>query len=333
MKFTSVIYTLSAVLLLGSSIPLVVAQIPDSQVAGNCKMNSPVNVHSVNDFLAMGHYQQDCRQNLSAAVSAFTQAIRLNPQAEEPYYHRANAYAAMEKYQAAVADYTQVIRKNTGKLGLTSPAYWNRARAYEKLGEKNKAIADLTQLIGNNRHPNAEEYFLRANLYKDLGNKQGAIADYKTAEKFLQQYVDGVFGTGHMDDRNQQMLAQVRNELTNLGVEVTIPKTTTGDILRTIADLEVERALNLARFMSQHPQILYFDTQLQGLYEQLDNTQPQIDQAVVKNLIANAAYEKMDTLKTERSQLLTKYTLDSPIISMIDRQTSELESLINRNKF
>ncbi len=333
MKFTSVIYTLSAVLLLGSSIPLVVAQIPDSQLSEDCKIQVPTNPHSVKDFLAIGHYQQDCRQNLQAAVSAFTQAMRLNPQAEEPYYHRANAYAAMENYQAAVADYTQVIQKNTGRLGLTSSAYWNRARAYEKLGEKTKAVSDLTQLIGNNRFPNAEEYFFRANLNKDLGYKQSAIADYKVAEKILQQYLDGVFGTGHMDDRNQQMLDQTRKELANLGVAVTIPEVTTGSILRTIANTEVERALNLATFISSHPKIKHFDTQLQDLYKQLANTQPQVDQGVVKNLISNAAYEKMDSLKIERSQLLTKYTLDSPVIAMIDRQTTELESLIDRNKF
>jgi len=333
MKFTSVIYTLSAVLLLGSSIPLVVAQIPDSQLSEDCKMQVPANPYSVKDFLAMGHYQQDCRQDLQAAVSAFTQAMRLNPQAEEPYYHRANAYAAMENYQAAVADYTQVIKKNTGRLGLTSSAYWNRARAYEKLGEKTKAISDLTQLIGNNRHPNPDEYFMRANLNKDLGYKQSAISDYKVAEKLLQQYLDGVFGTGHMDDRNQQMLNQVRNELANLGVAVTIPEVTTGSILRTIANTEVERALNLAKLQSQHPVVQNLDTQLQDLYEQLDNTQPKVDQAVVKNLISNAGYEKIDTLKIERSQLLTKDNPDSLIIAVIDRQISELESLIDRNKF
>ncbi|BAT53245.1 TPR repeat protein [Nostoc sp. NIES-3756] len=333
MKFTSVFYTLSALLLLGSSIPLVVAQIPNSQLSPDCQMPRPANLYSVNDFLAMGHFQQDCLKDLSAAVSTFIRAIKLNPYAEEPYYHRANAYAAMENYQAAVADYTQVIKKNTGRLGLTSPAYWNRARAYEKLGEKTKAISDLTQLIGNNRSPNPDEYFLRANLYKDLGNKQSAVADYKVTEKLLQQYLDGVFGTGHMDDRNQQMLDQTRKELASMGVAVTIPKVTTGSILRTIATTEVERALNLATFISSDPKIQYFDTQLEDLYQQLAITQPQVDQRVVKSLISNAAYEKMDSLKIERLQLLTKYTPDNPVIAMIDRQTTELESLIRRNKF
>ncbi|BCL38818.1 hypothetical protein NSMS1_52650 [Nostoc sp. MS1] len=296
-------------------------------------MPRPATLNSVNDFLAMGHFQQDCLKDVSAAVSTFTQAIKLNPYAEEPYYHRANAYAAMENYQAAVADYSKVIQKNTGRLGLTSAAYWNRARAYEKLGEKTKAISDLTQLIGNNRGPNADEYVFRANLYKDVGNKQSAIADYKVAEKLLQQYVDGVFDTGYMDDRYQQMLDKTRKELSSMGVAVTIPKVTTGSILRTIATTEVERALNLARFIPSSPNIQYFDTQLEDLYQQLATTQPQVDKSVVKNLISNAAYEKMDSLKTERSQLLAKYTPYHPNIKLIDIQTTELESLIRRNKF
>lgn len=289
MKFTSITYTLSAVLLLGFSIPLVFAQTPDSGLSADCQMPIPPNLNSVDHFLGMGHFQQDCKKDLSAAVAAFSQAIKLNPQAEEPYYHRANSYAAMGNYQAAVTDYTEVIRQNTGRLGFSTGAYWHRARAYEKLGEKQKAISDLTQLIGNNSSLNAEEYLFRANLYKELGNKESAIADYKIAEKLLQQYADGVFHTGMMDTRYEQMLDQVRNELSSMGVAVTVPKTTTGNILRTIAKTEVERALNLARLQSQHPTVKNFDAQLQDLYKQLANTQPQVESGVVKNLIANAA--------------------------------------------
>ncbi|WP_225977435.1 tetratricopeptide repeat protein [Nostoc sp. CENA543] len=92
--------------------------------------------------------------------------IRHNLQAEEPYYHRANSYYNLGNYQAAVVDYTEVIRQNTGKFGFSRGAYWNRARAYEKLGEKQQAIADLTQLIGSSSK-NAEEYLFRGKLYKD----------------------------------------------------------------------------------------------------------------------------------------------------------------------
>ncbi|MBE9050151.1 tetratricopeptide repeat protein [Nostocales cyanobacterium LEGE 11386] len=205
----------SSILLLGFSIPLVVAQIPTSNASSVCQTVKPPYLNTVNDFIGMGHFQEDCQKDSLAAVSSFTQAIRLNPKAEEPYYHRANAYAAIGNYKAAVADYTEVIRQNTGRLGFSRPAYWNRARAYEKLGEKQKAISDLTQLIGVSS-TNADEYLLRGNLYKDLGNKPSAIADYETAESLLRQYLNGDFGTGMMDARYQEMLDQVRNELSQL---------------------------------------------------------------------------------------------------------------------
>jgi tetratricopeptide (TPR) repeat protein len=163
----------------------------------------------------MGHFQEDCEKNSLAAVVSFTQAIKLNPKAEEPYYHRANAYQNAGNYQAAVVDYTEVIRQNTGRLGFSSEAYWNRARAYEKLGEKQKVIFDLTQLIGKSSL-NADQYVFRGNMYRDLGNKEDAIADYKAAENLLQQYLNGSFGNGLQDPMYQKMLEKVRIELSQL---------------------------------------------------------------------------------------------------------------------
>lgn len=201
----------SSILLLGFSIPLV-AQIPDPN---GCQTLRPPYLITGYDFINMGHFQEDCQKDSLAAVSSFTQAIRLNFKAEEPYYHRANAYAAIGNYKAAVADYTEVIRQNTGRRGFSSAAYWNRARAYEKLGEKQKAISDLTQSISS-PYPSVDEYILRGNLYKDLGNKEGAKADYKTAEKLLQEYLNGSYGSGFQDPRSQEMLENVRNELSRL---------------------------------------------------------------------------------------------------------------------
>ena len=201
----------SSILLLGFSLPLV-SQISASNASTDCQTIKPPYLNTADDFIGMGHFQEDCQKDSHAAVSSFTQAIRLNPKTEQPYYHRANAHYTLGNYRAAVADHTEVIRQNTGRLGFSSGAYWNRARAYEKLGEKKKAISDLTQLIGDSS-PNAEEYLFRGNLYKDLGNKTNAIADYKAAEKLLQQYLNGSFGTGMMDASYQEMLDKVTKEL------------------------------------------------------------------------------------------------------------------------
>ncbi|MBW4498250.1 MAG: tetratricopeptide repeat protein [Scytonema hyalinum WJT4-NPBG1] len=322
----------SSFVLVGFSLPLVVAQIPASNISADCKTLMPPHLNSADDFIGMGHFQEDCQRDSQAAVSSFTQAIQLNPKAEEPYYHRGNAYYKLGNYKAAVEDYTQIINQNnTDRLSSRWTAYYQRSRAYEKLDEKQKAISDWTEVIrGSNSF--AEAYISRGNLYKAIGDKESAIADYKAAEKLLQQYLDGVFGTGMMDARYQEMLDKVRNELSNMGIDTPAPQITTGIILQSIAKIEVERALNLARFKPQAPTIQHFYAQLQDLYKQLANTQPQVDKGVVKNLISNAAYQKIEDFEIERSQLIKKFTPDHPAIRLIDTQTNELEALIRRNR-
>lgn len=327
----SLIAHTSAILLLGVSLPSV-APIFASNADGKCKIPKPPSLNKAEDFVNMGHFQEECLKDSQAAVASFTQAIKLNPKAEEPYYHRANAYAALGNYQAAVADFTEVIRKNTGKFGFSREAYWNRARAYEKLGEKQKAISDLTQVINGSSGPFVEANIFRANMYRDLGDKEKAIADYKAADKLLLQYLNGVFGTGPMDSPYEKMLDEVRKELSRLGLTLPPPQLATRSILQSIAKIEVERALNLARYTSDSPVIKKFDVQLQDLYQQLANTQPQPDKFVIQILITNAAVEKIDSLEKERTQLINKVTSNHPSIAIIDEQKKQLEALISRNR-
>jgi hypothetical protein len=157
-------------------------------------------------------------------------------------------------------------------------------------------------------------------MYRDLGDKKKAIADYKVAEKLLQQSFDGVFGNGGIDPIYQEMLDKVRNELSRMGVSIKVPQITTGTILKSIPKIEVERALNLSRYNPQHPTIQYFDAQLQDLYKQLANAPQQPYKGTVQSLISNAAYEKIDALKIERSQLIKKFAPNHPTIGLIDNQ-------------
>lgn len=335
MKFTfsvpSLLAHTSAILVLGFSIPLVAPTFASS-ADGECKITKPPSLKSANDFVSMGHYQEGCLKDSQAAVASFTQAINLDPKAEEPYYHRANAYAALGNYQAAVADYTEVIKTNTGENGLSLPAYWNRARAYEKLGEKQKAISDWTQVINGSNSPSIEAQIFRANMYRDLGDKENAIADYKVADNLLQQGLNGVFGNGLMDEQYEKMFDEVRKELSRLGVSQAPPQLNTRSILQSITKIEVERALNLTKYTSQHPMIQKLDAQLQDLYKQLANTQPQPYKDTVKTLVSNAAYEKIEALEKERAQLIKQYTENHPTIVFINEQKEQLETLFRRNR-
>ena len=211
--------------------------------------------------------------------------------------------------------------------------FYKKAMAYEKSGEKQKAILNLNKYIdGNDSSISAEVYINRGNLNRDLGNKENAIKDYKAADKVLQQELNAVFGNGSMGSITKKELDKVRTELSRLGVSLPEPDLTTAKILKSIAEIEVERALNSVDYTSQHPIIIKLDAQLQDLYKQLETTQPQPLEGIEKNIISNAAYQKMESLKVQKSQLTTKYNPVHPEIVLISDRVKQLEALISRNR-
>lgn len=278
-----------SIVFLGFSLPLV-AQI---SVPGNfpeCKIINPKTFNSINEFSKIASVPKTC----------FTYMLN---------------------------------QHNKTMLGLEQMKYYDKAIAYEKAGEKQKAILNLNKYIsGNDSSVSSDDYIKRGNLYRDLGDKENAIADYKTADNILQQRLNGVFGNGDMGDMNpmnQDMLNKVRTELSQLGVLLPEPNLTTAYILKSIAKMEVERSLNLSRYTSQNPVIIKFDTQLQELYKQLANSQPQPYKGTVESLIISAASEKIEGLEKDHSELIKKFTQDNPLIVSIDEQKKQLTLLIN----
>ncbi len=227
--------------------------------------------------------------------------------------------------------FTYMINEhNKAVLSQERTKYYDKAMAYEKSGEKQKAILNWNKYI-DGESSSADDYIHRANLYRDLGDKENAIKDYKLADKRLQQELNGVFANGGMNSLNEKELNKVRTELSQLGVSLPEPNLTTAKILKSIAEIQVERALNLANYNPQHPLIKKFDAQLLDLYKQLDNTQPQPYKGTVESLINNAAYEKMESLDRARSQLTKKYSPVHPEIVLIDNQVKQLEALNRLN--
>ena len=76
--------------------------------------------------------------NYAEAIAAFTEAIRLDPNDIEAYFERAQAYAALKKYNEANADYTAVIEKTDAQPYLQASAYVGRAG----VGEETENLAD-----------------------------------------------------------------------------------------------------------------------------------------------------------------------------------------------
>ena len=83
------------------------------------------------DFLTAKQYAQ--------AITAFTEAINLNPQSIQAYNNRGIAYCNENDFDRAIGDFSRTIEIDP-KFGK---AYNNRAVAYMMKGEKAKARLDV----------------------------------------------------------------------------------------------------------------------------------------------------------------------------------------------
>lgn len=152
-----------------------------------------------NSKLALGHYEQ--------AISAYDEAINLDPNYEKLYYNRGLAYTHLINYEKAITDYDEAVRINPryllayyGRafahyylsqyelaiqdLNLTisiEPDYLDsyifRGAIYLRLEEYEKAIDDLTKAIGMDPL-RADAYLTRGTAYKRLGETQKASEDF-----------------------------------------------------------------------------------------------------------------------------------------------------------
>ena len=85
--------------------------------------------------------------NYAEAIAAFTEAIKLNPDDIEAYMARAEAYAALEKYNEATDDYTAVIEKTDDRPYLQATAYIGRAGVGESKAALTDAESDYTAAL------------------------------------------------------------------------------------------------------------------------------------------------------------------------------------------
>jgi tetratricopeptide (TPR) repeat protein len=125
--------------------------------------------------LAKGEYD--------AAISAYSQALQVQPYDAEVYYKRGNAYYNKEDYPAAITDYIQVININPNYI----QAYNKSGNARYYMGDYEGAIAEYTHVI--TIHPDdAFAYRNRAYVRSCIGDNQGAIEDYTEAIRINPQF-------------------------------------------------------------------------------------------------------------------------------------------------
>jgi uncharacterized protein (TIGR02145 family) len=88
-------------------------------------------------------YSDTAVKNYDGAVTAYTQAIKLESDNANHYFGRAVAHSGNKSYSTAIDDFTQAIR-----LDSRDARYWNsRGGDYRNMGDYDKAYADHSEAI------------------------------------------------------------------------------------------------------------------------------------------------------------------------------------------
>ncbi len=106
------------------------------------------------------------------AITAFTQAIEIEPKYAEAYIKRGIAYYYLAHYKEAIDDYTHTLSLKQ----YIADAYVRRADAYRALNDFSNAINDYTASL--NQRKNAFVMSKRAEVYLETGKINKALEDY-----------------------------------------------------------------------------------------------------------------------------------------------------------
>src|SRR5579885_205909 len=147
-------------------------------VCGRAQPVQPVpamNRKTKRQWLAEGdaHYEA---LRYTEAVTAYSQAIDLDPGCAAAYARRGNAYDDLRQYHNAIADYDRALALDADY----ATAYHNRGLAYAHLRQYHRAIADYDQAIARDPY-NATIYTNRGIAYGLLRQYGKALDDFDRA--------------------------------------------------------------------------------------------------------------------------------------------------------
>jgi tetratricopeptide (TPR) repeat protein len=128
--------------------------------------------------------------DFDAAIKAFTEAIRLEPQLTDAYKRRGFAYGRKGEQEKAIADFSEAIRLAPDD----AEAYRNRGVSHGMKGDHDKAIADFTVAI--RLEPNAPTYCNRSTAYFNKNDLDKAIADCTEALRLKPDCAEAYFSRG-----------------------------------------------------------------------------------------------------------------------------------------
>ena len=159
--------------------------------------------------------------NYAEAIAAFTEAIKLNPDDIEAYMARAEAYAALKKYDEATADYTAVIEKTDDQPYMQATAYIGRAGVGESTAALTDAESDyaaaLAQLEKDTDEQDADAVLT---LKKDVLAKHAAVCvTLALLEKAADDY-DALEALGENVTAKRNELADLMGDATGADTDV-----------------------------------------------------------------------------------------------------------------
>jgi len=147
-----------------------------------------VSAQSAKDFYNRGVDKANAG-DIKGAVSAFDEAIRLDPQNAIYYYNRGTAKFYLNDFKSAIADLDNAasIEPNDSRI------YSNRGAARLSMDDPKGAIFDFDKAIKLDAN-SARDYFMRGQAKIGLTDKTGGCDDLHKAKelghKHAQEYID-----------------------------------------------------------------------------------------------------------------------------------------------
>jgi tetratricopeptide (TPR) repeat protein/S1-C subfamily serine protease len=141
-------------------------------------LEKPSATGGYEDWVNYGNQLWRTFQN-QAAIDAFNQAIKIQPNLYPAWYAKGLALKKEERYPEAIAAFDQVIQIQSN----ISEAWRERGEAFAELKDYPQALASIDAAIKHSRQPDFELYWLRGNWLSELERYSAAVDAYSEAIK------------------------------------------------------------------------------------------------------------------------------------------------------
>lgn len=166
-----------------------------------------VKAATAEEFLKTGD-DYTVKYNYAVAITAYSQAIELNPNYCAAYINRGMAYSTILMNDLAIADYSKVIRLEPNR----TEHYKRRIKflegltQYKSTHDYNKVIMilqDYSEMIELEPN-NVDNYRERAEIYKKVGQLDMVILDYNRIIELEPDVIDNYRRRAELYEKNDQ---------------------------------------------------------------------------------------------------------------------------------